>query len=128
MGWRKGGKEAVTYRPPSSISPEDGIALGRSTTQPPLLGRRSIPESVPQTGANTPAVGGRGNPWDEGGGVGGGRKAGMGGVKIVVWRKEDGWCGRGNSVQGFVEMNRAVRSPFSFSLSQTNKDEIVFRR
>lgn len=33
---------------------------------------------------------------------------GGGGCKIVVWRKEDGWCGRGNTVDGWVEMCRAV--------------------
>lgn len=35
-------------------------------------------------------------------------KGGSGGCKIIIWRKEDGWCGRGNTVAGWVEMNRAV--------------------
>lgn len=41
------------------------------------------------------------------------RKGGSGGCKIVIWRKADGWCGRGNTVAGWVEMNRAVRCPLS---------------
>jgi translation initiation factor eIF-2B subunit gamma len=36
------------------------------------------------------------------------RKGGSGGCKIVIWRAGDGWCGRGNTVSGWVEMNRAA--------------------
>lgn len=39
----------------------------------------------------------------------GGSGNGRGKCEIVFWRAEDGWCGRGNTVAGWIEMNRTVR-------------------
>lgn len=44
-------------------------------------------------------------------------RSGAGGCKVVVWTDRDGFCARGNTVAGFVELNRAVRLLFFFSLS-----------
>ena len=114
LSWRGGGKEAVGYRSPRFIKREDGLAMGRSTTAPAFLGEEGE-ESVPATGANTPArpvlrslTSEFENGWRAE--VEGKKKVGgSGGCKVVVWRGEYGWCGRGNTVAGWVEMNRAVR-------------------
>lgn len=53
--------------------------------------------------------------------VGGGGGKGRGKCEIVIWRKEDGWCGRGNTVAGWSEMSRAVRLSPLPSLSLTDQ-------
>lgn len=89
---------------------------------------------MPHTGANTPALVSRGswtaragsvdfangNSWTQQGGTLSGtglsgspatmasKHAASGGCKVVIWTAQDGWCGRGNTVAGWVEMNRAV--------------------
>lgn len=34
------------------------------------------------------------------------------GVKVLIWKATDGFCARGNTVQGWVELNRAVSFVF----------------
>ncbi|BGP42662.1 Translation initiation factor eIF-2B subunit gamma [Rhodotorula kratochvilovae] len=162
LAWRNKGREQLGL--PSSAgrgshehgpAREDGLALGRSTTQPPVgtarkdvLGLESAAgaASGPGTGVNTPALVSRsswrpemgGSP-GSGFGAGGagsaaaaaaeaanerwaaalggqgvakksaaGGRAGKGGCKVVVWRQADGFAARGNTVAGFVEINRAA--------------------
>lgn len=38
----------------------------------------------------------------------------IGKTSIVVWKKKDGFCARGNTVEGYRQMNRAVRSSSCF--------------
>ncbi|GAA5948354.1 hypothetical protein JCM3775_001556, partial [Rhodotorula graminis] len=187
-GGGAGGKGAAPAPAPAR---EDGLALGRSTTQPPagtrrkdVLGLEAAGEggggggtaTGTATGVNTPALVGRaswradedqgpfsgavegagslvgtptgaagagglgglagagasasasaaaqggaagagagaGAQGGDGSGAGAARKsvaaarAGKGGCKVVVWRASDGFCGRGNTVSGFVEINRAA--------------------
>lgn len=127
LEWRNGGRDSVCYRPPSILRREDGIALGRSTTQRAVgsaaaagLGVDTEEDnSEPRTGQNTPAKpafksttsevnDAWGMPHPVEGGKRGRALAGSGGCKVVVWRVEDGWCARGNTVPGWVEMNRTV--------------------
>ena len=88
---------------------------------------------MPQTGANTPALNAPGrlatNPWDEAERfqMRKGPKVPSGGCKIVLWRASDGWCGRGNTVAGWVEMNRAVSLHLSPSIDRT-KPSLLSRR
>ncbi|GAA5950092.1 hypothetical protein JCM3765_004193 [Sporobolomyces pararoseus] len=35
-------------------------------------------------------------------------RQGRGGCKILIWKESDGFCARGNTVSGFVELNRAA--------------------
>lgn len=49
-----------------------------------------------------------------------------GGCKIVVWRQEDGFAARGNSVAGFVEINRAALKLLPPSPPPTNTPPGVF--
>ncbi|KAK4050652.1 Translation initiation factor eIF-2B subunit gamma [Microbotryomycetes sp. JL201] len=67
LAWRGKGSNAIGQREASSVSREDGLAMGRSTTQAPLIaesrssrhvaGRgRADAESTSHTGANTPAL------------------------------------------------------------------------
>lgn len=122
LAWRNGGKDAVGYRSPSTLKREDGLAMGRSSMQTALGGSHSPQslDSLPQTGANTPAANRPPlksltsdfiNAWDKPRDLEAGKRrmAGSGGCKVLVWRVGDGWCGRGNTVAGWVEMNRAVR-------------------
>ncbi|GAA5853675.1 hypothetical protein JCM8547_007409 [Rhodosporidiobolus lusitaniae] len=107
--------------------------------------------SYPPTGANTPALVSRAS-WrpdlgstergsgfstaGEGAGLGeivGGKKvsaaqarAGAGGCKIVVWRASDGFAARGNTVQGWVEINRAALRLLPPSPPPTNTPSGVF--
>ncbi|KAL8278894.1 hypothetical protein RQP46_008765 [Phenoliferia psychrophenolica] len=133
LAWRNGGRDAVGYRPPRLVQREDGIAMGRSTTLLPVgsaIGQRGA-ESMPQTGANTPALNAHRpgtNPWEE---VEKeqyqkGAKVPGGGCKIVLWRASDGWCGRGNTVAGWVEMNRAALKLLPPSAAATNTPPGVF--
>lgn len=136
LSWRNGGRDAIGYRAKGDVDREDGLAMGRSTTQPPLVGTAGKGyaknafghDSMPQTGANTPALVSRSSwranefagagAWREGSAqTAAGKAAGSGGCKVVVWRSADGWCGRGNTVAGWVEMNRAVscRTPAQLS-------------
>ncbi|TNY21105.1 hypothetical protein DMC30DRAFT_446425 [Rhodotorula diobovata] len=179
LAWRNKGREQLGLsstggRPGAASSScggkgarEDGLALGRSTTQPPAgTGRKDVlgletatgAPSGTGTGVNTPALvsrsswrpdlgassplsaAGAASPsgglfgasaasaaaeaanerWEAGfsGGAAGGplagkksvaaQRAGKGGCKIVVWRVEDGFAARGNTVSGFVEINRAA--------------------
>ena len=122
--WRHKGQQSLS---PSPSSREDGLALGRSTTQKPYTpaslaasaGAPFSPEpSWPHTGANTPALGrtpGLGSraydsewQWTETGRKPLGSRAGMGGCRLVIWRERDGWAARGNTVAGWVELNRAA--------------------
>lgn len=189
LAWRNNGREQLGLsstggRPGAASSScggkgarEDGLALGRSTTQPPAgTGRKDVlgletatgAPSGTGTGVNTPALvsrsswrpdlgassplsaAGAASPsgglfgasaasaaaeaanerWEaalSGGAAGGplagkksvaAQRAGKGGCKIVVWRVEDGFAARGNTVSGFVEINRAVR-PLLSLLSRT---------
>ncbi|GAA5821778.1 hypothetical protein JCM3770_000140 [Rhodotorula araucariae] len=165
--WRHKGREQLGLAGPTGGSPdlsarEDGLALGRSTTQPPagtarkdVLGLESAAgggaASGPGTGVNTPALVSRSSwrsemaaspgspagtsPYGVVGGasasaaaadaanerwaaaLGGqslakksaaGARAGKGGCKVVIWRQADGFAARGNTVSGFVEINRAA--------------------
>lgn len=164
LAWRKRGRNAVNYSPPSLLHVEDGLAGGRSTTQLPVgVANRLLPfargeemssphslslggtprkSSTPiSPAAPTTTTKGR-SEWDKanlapsrqlselnlhglersstsltapgvrratGGGTGGAGN-GRGKCEIVIWTKEDGWCGRGNTVAGWIEMNRAVCS------------------
>ncbi|KDE04689.1 hypothetical protein MVLG_04912 [Microbotryum lychnidis-dioicae p1A1 Lamole] len=159
LWWRNSGKDAVGYRDVRSAQREDGLAMGRSTTQAPLsLSHPSkfpfanSPQSLsgPQTGANTPALvsrsswlrtsisnGPNNGEWDHGllskaaiGGAGaGGRKndrAATGGCKLVIWKSHDGWCGRGNTVAGYVELNRSALKLLPAQPPATNTPQGVF--
>ncbi|KAK4701688.1 translation initiation factor eIF-2B subunit gamma, partial [Phenoliferia sp. Uapishka_3] len=134
LAWRNGGRDAVGYRDPRMTKREDGIALGRSTTLLPVgaaSGGRSPAESMPQTGANTPAINGHGrfatNPWEEAESQNTARaRVPGGGCKVVVWRSKDGWCGRGNTVAGWVEMNRAALKLLPPAVAATNTPPGVF--
>ncbi|GAA6018809.1 hypothetical protein JCM8202_002243 [Rhodotorula sphaerocarpa] len=55
-------------------------------------------------------------------GGGGAKKAraGAGGCKVVVWRQADGFAARGNTVAGFVEINRAALKLLPPSPAPTN--------
>lgn len=162
LSWRHHGRAQLGFRPlpgkGGHVAREDGLALGRSTTEPPAgVGRKDLvglsdsaaAASMPPTGANTPALVSRqswrpdlGTASNFGAGAAGeaaqiqaanerwaqalsgdgaataaaaGKKgsaasarAGAGGCKIVVWTQADGFAARGNSVGGFVEINRAV--------------------
>ncbi|GAA5912766.1 hypothetical protein JCM8208_004065 [Rhodotorula glutinis] len=183
-----GGKGGNGKSSAAAPAREDGLALGRSTTQPPSGTRRkdvlglegegiggggsgTMTGGAGGTGVNTPALVSRSSWRAEGGalgaggaaspvgtpgsgagaggagglfgasgagaagaGVGGGgggasgsgdgdesgagsgsarkslaaARAGKGGCKVVVWRAADGFCARGNTVGGFVEINRAA--------------------
>lgn len=115
LAWRNGGRDAVGYRDPRLTQREDGIAMGRSTTSMPVgNAEQRVGESMPQTGANTPALNAHArfgtNPWGE---IESSHllqkpRVPGGGCKVVLWRASDGWCGRGNTVAGWIEMNRAV--------------------
>jgi len=131
--WRKGGESLFPKKG------EEGLAMGRSTTQLPTYhsaalnggGEEGEGRSEPQTpGIMTPALVSR-NSWlsrrnsaNPGQNVGGKKegernsRAGAGGCKVVVWDEKDGFCARGNTVNGWVEINRAVRFfPSLFCLS-----------
>ncbi|KAM0791749.1 hypothetical protein ACM66B_004016 [Microbotryomycetes sp. NB124-2] len=69
LAWRNRGSNAIGQRDAGSVNREDGLAMGRSTTQPPLVpdsrsgaslkagrGRTTEAESASHTGANTPAL------------------------------------------------------------------------
>lgn len=86
---------------------------------------------TPMTGTNTPALVSRnswkGNSSSLGQGMNGevisggnsitsGSRAGTGGCKVVVWTERDGFCARGNTNAGWVEINRAVSHFSSLSL------------
>ena len=111
--------------------PASGFATGANT--PALVSRNSYGAIASSPTTTTPIGGGVGEasasaPGGGGGGAGvveaaaaAGRTTrkqttttraggGAGGCKIVVWRRGDGFAARGNSVAGFVEINRAVRS------------------
>jgi len=122
--WRHKGQQSLS---PSPASREDGLALGRSTTQKPFApnpvraaAAPLSPEPTwPHTGANTPALGrtpGLGSraydsewQWSEAGSKPRlASRAGMGGCRLVIWREKDGWAARGNTVAGWVELNRAA--------------------
>ncbi|SCZ95226.1 BZ3500_MvSof-1268-A1-R1_Chr11-2g03368 [Microbotryum saponariae] len=159
LSWRNSGKDAIGYRDVRSVQREDGLAMGRSTTQAPLgfshpskfpFAHSPQPLSGPQTGANTPALvsrsswlrssisnGPNNGEWDHGllskaavGGAGaGGRKNGRaatGGCKLVIWKSHDGWCGRGNTVAGYVELNRSALKLLPPQPPATNTPQGVF--
>ncbi|GAA5988886.1 hypothetical protein JCM10908_006211 [Rhodotorula pacifica] len=160
---------------------DEPLAMGRSTTQRPLVGSHAAarvaggggggaldspgfgfgyagtgPASGFATGANTPALVSRtsfgasnsaanrsssvgpadsGKTGDADGGslavlTGGGgprkARAGAGGCKIVVWRQGDGFAARGNTVAGFVEINRAALKLLPPSPAPTNTPPGVF--
>jgi len=131
--WRKGRESLFPLRG------DEGLAMGRSTTQLPSStylpttsnGEDGEGRSEPQTpGIMTPALVTR-NSWlsrrnsvvTTNAGGGGGKKegdrnsrSGAGGCKVVVWEEKDGFCARGNTVNGWVEINRAVRYHLSLSL------------
>jgi translation initiation factor eIF-2B subunit gamma len=44
-------------------------------------------------------------------------RAGAGGCKIIIWNEQNGFCARGNTVPGWVEINRAVSVKLSPPLS-----------
>ena len=120
--------------------PASGFATGANT--PALVSRNSYGAIASSPTTTTPIGGGaETSPAPGGGGGGGGgagiveaaagprtgltarkattTRAGAGGCKIVVWRQGDGFAARGNSVAGFVEINRAVRPPPPPPLSHT---------
>ncbi|GAA5821791.1 hypothetical protein JCM11251_001026 [Rhodosporidiobolus azoricus] len=141
LSWRKSGREALGALGKFGIgkgTKEDGLAMGKSTTQRALgLGkdwerpRRDAYEasSFPPSGINTPALVSR-TSWRPDLGASGGAsaaagmdlpgstggkkasaaqaRAGAGGCKIVIWRQSDGFAARGNTVPGWVEVNRAA--------------------
>ena len=151
LDWRHGGRDRVGYRDPGTVQREDGLGMGRSTTQlaasrPPASTGPSKPtldrsvsyatSSGHATGANTPSLVSRssffraagtgieGAPrrdqstadWSDAAGASLTSKSrmsreGAGSVQIVIWRDSDGWCGRGNTVQGWIDNNRAVSLP-----------------
>lgn len=110
--------------------PASGFATGANT--PALVSRNSYGAIASSPTTTTPIGSGVGEASASAPGGGGGagvveaaaaagrttRKqttttragGGAGGCKIVVWRRGDGFAARGNSVAGFVEINRAVRS------------------
>ncbi|GAA5900901.1 hypothetical protein JCM6882_005972 [Rhodosporidiobolus microsporus] len=163
LAWRKGGREALGALGKQHLAhKEDGLALGKSTTQRALglarnhhQPRRDAYEapSFPPTGANTPALVSRAS-WRPDLGAGGGQsfasgaaaagagivtsgsagkkasaaqaRAGAGGCKIVVWRQSDGFAARGNTVPGWVEINRAALRLLPPSPPPTNTPAGVF--
>ncbi|GAA6033252.1 hypothetical protein JCM8097_003017 [Rhodosporidiobolus ruineniae] len=164
LSWRKNGRDALgALGHASRATKEDGLAMGRSSTQRPAGQARNFNQprrdayeapSLPQTGANTPALvsraswrpdlgasGGygaaasvRADPAAFGlGGAAGGKKmsaaqarAGAGGCKVVVWRQSDGFAARGNTVAGWVEINRAALRLLPPSPPPTNTPSGVF--
>ncbi|GJN93592.1 hypothetical protein Rhopal_006649-T1 [Rhodotorula paludigena] len=162
LSWRHHGRAQLGFRPlpgkGGHVAREDGLALGRSTTEPPAgVGRKDLvglsdsaaAASMPPTGANTPALVSRpswrpdlgtassfvagaageaaqtqaaNERWAQAlsgdgaataaaagkKGSAASARAGAGGCKIVVWTQADGFAARGNSVGGFVEINRAA--------------------
>ncbi|GAA6016789.1 hypothetical protein JCM10207_003252 [Rhodosporidiobolus poonsookiae] len=139
LSWRNKGRSALGAQGKlahaHSTAKEDGLAMGRSSTQPPLGPPRPHQQffempSMPPTGANTPALVSRASwrpdlgaaPTSFAAATGGaaasaalGKKqsaaqarAGAGGCKVVVWRQADGFAARGNTVAGWVEINRAA--------------------
>ncbi|KAK4055043.1 Translation initiation factor eIF-2B subunit gamma [Microbotryomycetes sp. JL221] len=164
LAWRNKGRDAIASREAAvatsdlGVSREDGLAMGRSTTQPPIAplseshlkyGRGRDFESTSHTGANTPALNSRGpggawqransvdfaasGSWGERPGpllsklpAEASKHAGTGGCKIVIWRTTDGWAGRGNTVAGYVEMNRASLKLLPPAPPPTNTPSGVF--
>ncbi|KWU43933.1 hypothetical protein RHOSPDRAFT_34554 [Rhodotorula sp. JG-1b] len=108
--------------------PPSGFATGANT--PALVSRNSYGAIASSPTTTTPIGGGAETSLAPGGGGGGGgagvveaaagprtgltarkpttTRAGAGGCKVVVWRQGDGFAARGNSVAGFVEINRAA--------------------
>ncbi|GAA5972526.1 hypothetical protein JCM11641_001884 [Rhodosporidiobolus odoratus] len=152
LAWRKGGQEALGA---ASAGKEEALAIGRSSTQPaPSQSSRRQPaqafevHSLPQTGANTPALVSRASWRPEAGAMSpsfaavtagivpagsGGKKqsaaqarAGAGGCKVVVWREKDGFVARGNTVSGWVEINRAALRLLPPAPPATNTPSGVF--
>ncbi|GAA5887990.1 hypothetical protein JCM5296_001522 [Sporobolomyces johnsonii] len=152
LSWRHGGKDAFSYRTPGSLVREDGLAMGRSSTQLPVglltKDQMNVETSAPQTGANTPALVSRTSwrpdlvgmggmtgsgadgaaPWSTAGKKqsAASARAGAGGCKIVIWRQGDGFCARGNTVAGWVEINRAALKLLPPSPPPTNTPAGVF--
>ncbi|SCV73422.1 BQ2448_7348 [Microbotryum intermedium] len=125
--------------------------LGLSHTSKHSFPGSPQPLSGPQTGANTPSLVSRSSwlrssisngpnnaEWDHGlsskaavGGVsspGGSNnaRAATGGCKIVIWKTSDGWCGRGNTVAGYVELNRTALKLLPPQPPTTNTPQGVF--
>lgn len=136
--WRKGGREDVSMMQQQrragggECNGGGELAMGRSTTQLPSYHSNQVggdrtqhsrtSRSEPQTPGTTtptPALTTR-NSWLDSkqsssmNGTGSGShaqsRAGSGGCKIVIWSDKDGFCARGNTVNGWVELNRAVSS------------------
>jgi hypothetical protein len=98
--------------PPTSVS---------SAGRPPLrtLPSENSPGSLVQRHGNAM----RGDPNQKLGGGGDAKLVSLEGsddtkrigkTSIVVWKKKDGFCARGNTVEGYRQMNRAVSSSFCF--------------
>ncbi|GAA5964035.1 hypothetical protein JCM8115_000877 [Rhodotorula mucilaginosa] len=127
--------------------PASGFATGANT--PALVSRNSYGAIASSPTTTTPIGGGVGEasasaPGGGGGGAGvveaaaaAGRTTrkqttttraggGAGGCKIVVWRQGDGFAARGNSVAGFVEINRAALKLLPPSPPPTNTPSGVF--
>ncbi|GAA5932390.1 translation initiation factor eIF2B subunit gamma [Sporobolomyces koalae] len=127
--WRKRGTQDLSRgTTSSSANLQNELALGRSTTQTPTYYPVSTgafedhARSEPQTpGTTTPALVSR-TSWlsnrnqhafandvvSNGSANLAQRRSGAGGCKVVVWKDEDGFCARGNTVNGWVELNRAA--------------------
>ncbi|GAA5869760.1 hypothetical protein JCM16303_001785 [Sporobolomyces ruberrimus] len=134
--WRKGGREDVSMMQQQrragggECNGGGELAMGRSTTQLPSYHSNQVggdrtqhsrtSRSEPQTPGTTtptPALTTR-NSWLDSkqsssmNGTGSGShaqsRAGSGGCKIVIWSDKDGFCARGNTVNGWVELNRAA--------------------
>ncbi|GAA5909777.1 translation initiation factor eIF2B subunit gamma [Sporobolomyces salmoneus] len=131
--WRKRGIEDISLASAGSKGSEGaegtgtggGLAMGRSTTQfptytspstQPQAARSTNSRSEPQTpGTTTPTPAllprtswldpSHTSPSSTNVAAGG---SGSGGCKIVIWNDSDGFCARGNTVPGYIELNRAA--------------------
>ncbi|POY76273.1 hypothetical protein BMF94_0468 [Rhodotorula taiwanensis] len=132
-----GADRAIALESPgfSGTGPASAFATGANT--PALVSRASFSAGLAST------IGPGGGGGSGGGGVGAGGKdgklldaegamsvlsgkggkkarAGAGGCKVVVWRQADGFAARGNTVAGFVEINRAALKLLPASPAPTN--------
>ncbi|GAA5821492.1 hypothetical protein JCM10212_001489, partial [Sporobolomyces blumeae] len=100
-GWRS--------EPPTGGTNTPALVSRTNSWRPDLASRSSLGEGGGGTGSGANGLGlGGGSRTGEFGGASAKGRAGKGGCKVVVWRKEDGFCARGNTVPGWVEINRAA--------------------
>ncbi|KAM0745848.1 hypothetical protein T439DRAFT_384561 [Meredithblackwellia eburnea MCA 4105] len=135
LAWRNKGRGDVGFGRRGGQEGDGGMGRSSMMRTPrggfvsSTIGGRG--ESIPPTGANTPALNhsSRFGFEDEllvGTGSAGDKKKQpkipTGGCKVLVWKVENGWCGRGNTVGGWVELNRAALKhlpPSSFTSTST---------